>query len=481
MKKVLLISPSVEEASKVKIPEYKQTYSLGLAYLHAVIEPKYEITTKNYNNYFTETECIEDVRKLLQEEKPDYLLIQMFTFNRVCSYKIITMCRLDFPRVKIIVGGIHASIMYRQLLENYPQIDAVVIGEGEVTIMELLDAFDNGRDLQEINGIAYNLFTGDFTMTPERELIQDLDSLPFPNHRLFMSKQRKKAFILSSRGCPAACSFCCLGSISKRRFRKRSAKNVFDEIIEIKTDFPWIEEIEFSDDTFTLDNDRVKELCKMIIVWNTWEPNINNDHMSRPKPLPKFICSARVKPIDREMFELMERAGFKLILFGLETGSPKLMKENNKGITRDDVRALFKCMEGINKRMKIAFFMMVGFPGENDETVNESIEFVKELQNMRPFPVDAMTPLMVYPNTQVFRQMKEAGKIDESYWLTDKDVPHYTVDHTHEELLVYERRFLWAINIHKGRFYMTKRIVKTAMTNPKLLIQAVKHFGIKNR
>jgi anaerobic magnesium-protoporphyrin IX monomethyl ester cyclase len=413
MNKVFLVSPSLQPDVQQDIID--NSYGLGLGYLHAVIEQAgYDITTRCLNNT-----AIDDARRQFDEAcyglQPDFLLVQIFTMNRVEAFRAIRRGRELQPQMKIIVGGVHASIYYQQLLENFP-IDYIIVGEGEHTIVELLDALRAGTATGDINGIAC-LRDGIVVATPDRPLLADLDSLPFPRHDLFMTRERSMACILTSRGCPFKCSFCCLYTISKRKYRVRSVENVVAEVEYIIANFPAITTIQISDDTFTLNQKRAIDFCKEIV-----QRNIRI----------QFTCSARVKPASRELFEWMERAGFVSIGFGLETGSERLMQSIHKNVTQEDVVRAFEMLKG--SKMSITTFLMVGFPGETFETVEETIRFVKRLQKIKYYEFQGVARLWVYPNTEVYDIMKAAGAIDDGYWLTDADVPYFTVENSMEDL-----------------------------------------------
>ena len=408
-----MTSPSLQ--ANVQVQATNNSYSLGLAYLHAVIENAgYDIHTENYNNVpIIEAEML--FQTMLKKISPDFLLIQVFTMNRVATYRLIKMARQLCPDMRIIVGGVHASIYPKQLIENF-DIDCVVIGEGEVTIVELLSALSGGASLHCIKGIAYKK-NGEIIRNDDRPLIEDIDSLPFPRHELFISPEREIACILTSRGCPFKCSFCCLHTISKRRFRMRSATNVADEVEYIIKKFPNIKVIQLADDTFTLDLMRAMEFCREIIRRNI---------------KIKFQCSARIKPASVELFALMEKAGFVAIGFGLETGSSKLLKSIHKNITRDEVIKTFEMLKNFN--IDIATYLMVGFPGENNETISETIDLIKRLQRIKYFEFAGVARLWVYPNTEVYDLFNTSGYINDGYWLTERDVPFFTLEHSEDEL-----------------------------------------------
>jgi len=331
----------------------------------------------------------------------------------LCDDKVSSM-RLVMNPEKMVYKESQRAYSYLNLF-GFP-VDAVVIGEGEETIIELLNTLSAGLEPTAIKGIAYKK-DGFMVMTPSRPLIQDLDALPFPKHELFMTPEREMACILTNRGCPFKCSFCCLHTISRRKFRKRSVKNAVDEVEYIVNTFKNIKIIQIADDTFTLDLQRAMDFCKEIV---------------RRKIKIKFYCSARIKPVSVELFKLMEAAGFSSIGFGLETGSAKLLKSIHKSITREDAIETFNMLKGIN--INISTFLMVGFPGEDKETVAETIDLIQKLQKIKYFEFAGVARLWVYPNTEIYDLLRDAGRIDDSFWLTDKDVPFFTLEHSAEEL-----------------------------------------------
>ncbi|MCP3924081.1 MAG: radical SAM protein [Desulfobacterales bacterium] len=435
MKKVLLVSPSLQ--NNVQVNSKDNSYGLGLCYLHAVIEKEgYQIRTFSYNNSDSAV-AEKEITAEIMDFKPDFFLVQIFTMNRVESYHIIKMAKEISPEMKVIAGGVHASIYPGQLLDKLP-VDLVVIGEGEVTIVELLEELSAGRDWSSVKGIAYKK-DGFVVFTDERPLIEELDTLPFPKHELFMKPEREVACILTSRGCPFKCSFCCLHSISRRKFRKRSAKNAVDEVEYIVNTFKNIKTIQIADDTFTLDPQRAMDFCKEII---------------QRKIKINFWCSARIKPASVELFKLMEEAGFTSIGFGLETGSEKLLKSIHKSITREDVIETFEMLKDI--KINIFTYLMVGFPGETKETVGETIDLINKLRKIKYFEFAGAALLWVYPNTEVYEQLCDAGSISDSFWLTEKDVPFFTYEHSEEELEAMVTRI--ALSCTPGKQWI-KRII----------------------
>ena len=214
------------------------------------------------------------------------------------------------------------------------------------------------------------------------------------------------------------CSYCCLNPEAKRRVRFRSPKNVVNEIEYIVNNFPNINEIFIHDDSFFIDNQRVIEICDEII---------------KRKIKVNFRCSGRMKPISSEMIKKLEEANFKTIMLGIESGNDGILMKAHKGINQLDIIKTFKLFR--KSKITLKTFLIVGLPGETLDTINETAKFVQSLQKIKyvAFP-NSSNILMVYPGTEVYEIAKSKGMIDDSFWLSDKEVPFYTAEHSAEEL-----------------------------------------------
>lgn len=419
--KVLLTCTTVDDAHRDESDN--SHYPLGLAYLHAAVEKtqRHQINTQFLNNVTWDV-CLEKLKEEIAVSNPDVVGISLMTHSRVSAFKLIEYLYTEHPDTQIVVGGIHVSVTYQQLLEKYDGVIAV-IGEGENTFIDLLDALEEGRDLKSVHGIASKDSNGIYT-TPARELIEDLDELDFPTHSLFFHEGRTVAGMITSRGCPFKCNFCVLDSISRRKVRYRSAKNVVDELEHLIKTHPKIDVIWFHDDAFMLNKKRTLEICEEIV-----KRGIST----------ALVCSARFKPLSKEVLQAMERAGFKHILFGLESGATNVMKQMGKGLTKDTVRNAVALVRETN--IKMTAFLIVGLPGESWETIRETGEFVQELQEVNYFYYDDVGLAAIYPGTELFEIAKREGMevsgygpIDENIWMSDIEVPLYTVVNTQQQL-----------------------------------------------
>lgn len=473
-KKILLVASSFERVSlmtaNLRRKEGVKTdddshYPLGLAYLHSYLESKgHEVATLFLNNY-SYRDCFKKFKNEITNSSWDFVGFQILTANRVSCYKLIEFVHNKYPDKKIILGGIHASIMYKQLVERFPYIVAV-IGEGEVTASELINELSKKKpDLEKINGIAYSN-NGNFIKTKDRELIADLDELPFPKHEIFFeNRNRKRGNILTMRGCPFKCNFCCLDLISRGMVRKRSAKNVISEIVYMIKKFPQMDTIWIHDDSFLLDNQRVINLCKGII---------------RRKVKIKFICSARVRPLSKYLIKMMEKANFELVLLGVESGSDKILKSCHKGITKSDILKAIRLFS--DSKIMISIFLITGLPGETESTVAETANFVKTLQKIKYFYYgDDGAMLTVYPGTEIYEITKAKGLISDDFWLSSKPTPLFTVENSKKTLFRYKDFLL--NNISLDRFFTCEGIKHQYSLLPSITRFMINNFGtiFKNR
>lgn len=429
--KILLITTSFEEISKLKGAKTSEEmhYPIGLAYLHSYLNSKgndIRMLCLNHSNY---EDCLEKIIETIEEFSPQIIGFQVLTSNRTSTYNSIEYLHKNFPNIKIVLGGIHATIMYEQLIKKYP-FTIIVLGEGEKTMEELSTEILNKKPhFEKIDGIAY--FDKKIIRTKSRKLI-NLDDVPFPSHELFL-KNRDCACILTSRGCPMNCSFCCLNPESKRKVRFRSPKNVVDEIEYIMQTFPNIKKVWIHDDSFFIDNHRVINIC---------------DEIVKRKIKLEFICSGRMKPISKEMIKKLELAGFKEVLLGLESGAESILKSCHKGITPEDVLYTFKLFS--KAKISVKIFLIVGLPGETIHTINETIKLVRGIQKIKYILMGSTFNLLtVYPGTEVYEIAKEKGFIDDSYWLTDKECPIYTAENNYEKLKYFEKHLSTNLSIYK--------------------------------
>lgn len=428
--KVQLISTSLEDKVRAPIRNISY-YPLGMAYIHAYLEKQGHIVNTLFLNDYSYNDCYQTVIDKLQEFQPEVVGFNILTSNRVSTYYLIEYIHKHYQNTKIILGGIHTSAMYKQLIGKYPYV-ITVIGEGEATMAELLIKIQNNETIDNVLGIAFHR-ENEIVVTPSRPLINDLDQLPFPKHEIFFYPDVIAACILTTRGCPFRCSFCALDLISRGNVRYRSIKSVIEELEYIKKVNPKIKRIWIHDDTFFLRNERVIEFCNEVVKQN-WDF--------------EFICSARFKPISEKIVFALEQAGFITVLFGLESGSPSVLERAGKHITQQD--ALYAVGLFKDSPIEVGVFLIVGLSGENDTTIKETIDLVIKLQKIKYLLYnDEINICFVYPATQLYDMAKRAGQLSDEYWLTNKPIPFYTAEHNEGQLFKYKEQLLDHIALNR--------------------------------
>ncbi|MCC6028100.1 MAG: B12-binding domain-containing radical SAM protein, partial [Archaeoglobus sp.] len=299
---ITLVNPSAK-VEVVKTLEIS-TPPLGLGYLASVLRERgfkvriIDDLVENLN--------FSDFLKKIKDSLIVGITSTTPTFKSALEYA--KKIKKAFPDIFVILGGVHVSFEPEKALKN-EFVDAVCIGEGERTIVELAERVESGRDLEDVKGIYFKK-EDKIVKNPPREFIQDLDSIPFPAFDLMplekysLLGERLEVFpMITSRGCPFSCRYCSSSLFMGRRFRARSAKNVADEIEWLVNDFN-ARHIAFGDDTFTLSKKRVAEICKEI--------------KSRKLDIT-WSCSSRIDTIDRELLEIMKSAGCSAIYYGIES------------------------------------------------------------------------------------------------------------------------------------------------------------------
>jgi anaerobic magnesium-protoporphyrin IX monomethyl ester cyclase len=454
--KVLLFAPSFETPA-----EQMASYPLGIAYLGAVLKKEghivkaYDFIHKEWKN------CKEKVKKIIKTENPEIIGVSCMTTNRTSGFELAELAKQINPDVKIIFGGVHPSVMYHQILEK-KLVDYVIIGEGEDTIVELVEYISkkpNLFKLRKIKGIAFKC-KKKIIKNEIRPFIKNLDSLPYPNHHYFENniKKNKTFFISTSRGCPFACKFCSTSVHWGRMKRQRSVKSVINEIKMLKKKYPFATNIIFNDDEFILNKVWITEFCKAMI-----HEKINL----------LWWCCARVTSISEEIVVLLKKAGCSSITLGIESGSPKILKYIHKEIDKKEVIKAFDVCEKNN--LQVGMFLIVGLPGENDKTINETINLLKNISsgNMG-FP----GLFQIFPGNETYNLAKKQGFIFDDYWLTNKQAPFYTYENSRRKLLYWSFKISFFHKFYRGELLQFLiKIMKDHLKYDKLIRTFDRYFG----
>lgn len=304
------------------------------------------------------------------------------------ALEIAQTAKKFYPEKKIIMGGPLATVNYQYYLNKYA--DIIVLGEGEKTIKEIATT----KNLSKIKGIAY--WDNEIKITQKRELITDLDSIPYPGwHLVELSKYRPPvartiATMMTSRGCPFDC-INCTKLIHGYNYRERSIDNILGEIDLLNEKFK-IKEIHFWDDLFTYKPQRVKDLCQAII---------KRKYKRLRLAVPSGI---RADIIDKEMFALMQQAGFYGLTVAIESGSQKIIDSLGKKLDLAKVNDAINVLKKF--KFKIGAFFMLGTPQDTLETMQETLNFAKRLKVHHAY----FFITLPIPGTKLYDLVKEKGK-----------------------------------------------------------------------
>lgn len=366
-------------------------FPLGLGYIAAVLRENgfYEIDLFDPE---AERSSWEEIRERIRNFNADVIGLSCVTSTYPVAKKMAKLIKSVNKKALVVIGGVHVSALPQETLKDCPAIDLIVIGEGEYTFLEVCQKLEKGESLDNISGIALRKGKKIF-FTPARQFTHNLDKIPFPARYLVdlnnyttpphMTIGKRGVTLISSRGCPSQCTFCASHVVAGRRFRAHSPDYVIREIDYLQSKYGYQYFI-FEDDSFTIDKQRVEEICRQLI--------------KRKKKII-WICFGRVTTVDRSLLKLMKRAGCYLIGYGIESGDQKIRRNIKKGITEGQCLKAFKLSKEVG--LKTQAFFMIGNPGETEETIKKTINLAIKLNPTLVF----FSPLVPYPGTEIYKQL----------------------------------------------------------------------------
>jgi radical SAM superfamily enzyme YgiQ (UPF0313 family) len=426
---------------------------LGIMSIAAYLEAK-GIAAEIIDCYATPFGAEELVTEIIRRA-PDLVGFSCTTSSFLEGYGIANRLRERAPEIVTVFGGAHACTVGAPLLDDFPAIDYLVLGEGEVTMFELAAA--GGRGGAHIPGLAYRQ-EGKAALSPPREQIANLDDLPFPayhllpefprryNLPLFSYPKAPNTSIISSRGCPYQCSYCDR-SVFSRGFRFNSPDYIIDHVAMLHRDYG-IRHVFFYDDLFTFDRQRVARFCAL--------------KAQRGLDVT-YNCIARLEHVDDELLTLLKGSGCWQVNFGIESGDPELLKKHRKFYGLDEVRQKLLLVRQAGLRVKGLF--MVGLPGETEASIRRTIDYALAL----PLDEINVTKFTPFPGAPVYKTIREQGEFDENWPLMNclnfVFVPHgLTRDQLEGLYNEFIRRFYRRSRIHWGYTKMLWRSPHSVLT-----------------
>ncbi len=387
---LLMITPSL-----ILVPDPAngrlRSPSLAIGYILA------NVKKEGFNvKYIDMDACLIPVEKLLKyidKNKPRLIGLTAVTINVKLAAEVAGLIKKSHPEIPICLGGIHATMVPRETLKEFPCFDFLVCGEGELVVPKVLEELKKPKpNLKSIKGV----------ITRDKKeidfwLVENIDDLPYPAWEEFdlfrypgvdLHRTNRELPLITARGCPFDCCFCCRPP-GYRKVRYRSIENIMKEIIHNLKEFD-MEATLFTDETFTANKQIVSGICKAIL-----DSGLNKKM--------RWSCSTRVDIVDYKIFKLMKKAGCYDTFFGFESGDNRILKIAGKRITTADMERAVK----IAKKVGIAVHgcFILNLPGETEKTIEKAWKLAKKL-DVRGISFPIAVP---FPGTRL-RAMAERGE-----------------------------------------------------------------------
>ncbi|MDR2018079.1 MAG: B12-binding domain-containing radical SAM protein [Syntrophobacterales bacterium] len=342
------------------------------------------------------------IAEYLRDARPAFIGLSCVTANFLDGIRIARMAKGVLPEIKVVFGGHHVSALKEKALEMFPVIDFAVVGEGEQTMAELVE--NEGEGLSLIGGLIYRENEEGPCFTGYRSRLLDLDTLPFPLYEkldgypesyklpIFNYPATPNSSCTSSRGCPYRCSYCDR-SVFPANYRFNSAEYLYEHLRYLKERFG-IRHVNLYDDQFTFHRKRVETFARLMV--------------DRPLGVT-FNCAVRAEHVDSEVLGYMKEAGCWMISLGIENGDEELLSRHRKNADLDLVAEKIRLIKKAGIIVK--GLMMMGLPGETEESVRRSMRYVFSLP-IDEINVSKFTP---FPGSQLYENVKEFGTFDEDW------------------------------------------------------------------
>lgn len=453
--KVLLINPpymAMSENEDIFPP-------LNLAYIAAVLQQNnhqvtiYDAIPHNgptkYKDGYWYGKTYNDIENDLNKLEFDIVGVGCFFSIRLKYALDVAKTVKKIKDVPVMLGGIHATTMPKEVMQN-KEIDYIILGEGEVTVVKLLDAIINKTPINFVDGLAFRR-DNEVVVHMKSEFVCDLDSLPLPARDLLDMEyyvthggfrwdlgDGRQTSVITSRGCPFKCAFCNMYMINGRMYRARSPEKVVDEIEDLINKYN-IAQLSFEDDNLTFDKERMIKICKLMIKKNL------NIQWNTPNGIS-------VRNMDKETLLWMKKAGCVSINLAIESGDPYILNQViKKGLSLDQVRNVANWCKELGL-ITNAYFVL-GMPGETKQSVNNTIRYANSI-HLDKIAIFFATP---FPGTTLYDECLNKGYIDKQYvnHMTEQgyllyDEPVIETEHLSKtDLLKSRRKFFISFMINK--------------------------------
>src|SRR5262249_41967978 len=398
--------------------------------------------------------------KAIDDMKPAFVGITMLTPTSMDFYKLANIIKSHYPNLYILAGGTHPTVMPDEVMED-PNIDLIAISEAEHTMIEVYNAIVSGgwdvAALKQIPGIVFR-DKDQIVKTADRPLFSDLDKLPMPMwHGVKMdlyhqvpdsSFARPMRVMMSSRGCPFKCIFCSARQVSGFKYRAHSADRVVEEM-EILVNKYNARQIIFLDDNFIISKKRVFEICEKMMQKGLHKKMV-------------WTAAGRADEVTEPLLKAMKDASCKMISFGIESGSPRLLELMKKGEKKEHIEKAVAMARKVG--LKTRGTLILGFPTETRDESIETIEFAKRL-GLDFAKFSLATP---YPGTALYNIAKERGLITGKDWSRFNSQAGYS---TYDPVFIPEGRTASEMK------ELQRLATKEFYLRPRQIMELVTHIG----
>ena len=367
----------------------------GLLYIASSLKANnYKVSLLDFHLYdyvkFQKTGCfidIKDIKNILSLKSFKVVGISSMTLCHDKALEIAKICKEVNPQCTVILGGIHFSFVYEETLKQHQYVDAIIIGEGEYTFLDIMKNLDNKKSWSDIKGLAYHYKNGLF-INAEYGQIQDIYALKYPDYDLWPSDVPLIPRIYTTRGCNGGCSYCIVNKFFGSTYRTRDTDKVVDELEYLVNKYNF-KDVLVGDLNFAVSKAHAINFCKQLI-----ERNIK----------VQWWCQMRPDAVDEELVSLMAKAGCVQIGIGIESAEDDILDGSasskiKKGTTVEDVCKLIQ-----KYNIETQGYFILGLPGESIRTAIKTIELINHLTKEGYVDVSHISVMVPYPGSPIFNQ-----------------------------------------------------------------------------
>ncbi|MDD5355753.1 MAG: radical SAM protein [Candidatus Omnitrophica bacterium] len=392
--KILLATGYIPKKKQItRLPWMKYCPPLGLGYIAAVLQERGQDVS--IVDCLALQHSLDEIVDCIVSQKPDIVGISVMSTTYEGAVKISKQIKKKI-NVPIVFGGPHCSSFPIRTMEQCPDVDFLVYGEGESIFPLLIEAISGSLSYFDVPQLCFRGSDGNPILNKQERLVEDLDKIPFPARHLFNKPlyPANTYTLVTSRGCSyGKCAFCARTGLLYEKYRRRSVASVIKELESLCRGAA-CDKVVFLDDNFAQDDDWVVEFC---------------DNLIQKGLAFKWHCRARVDTITEKMIEKMAFTGCDMIMYGIESGSQSMLDYIEKGTSIQQARHAIKITRQFG--IKTWGYFILGLPKETPELGKQTVRFAIDLD----LDIAQFTPAMAFPGTRLYDLCKqEGGLIDDS-------------------------------------------------------------------